>query len=459
MIMGLKLFISYATPDAQYYEIPKLANHLQNLTEVDDVKYWEEHALENIQNYMKEYIHSCDILLLFCSKNALASKPVQKEWKNAYENKKRIIPVFFDEDHVPLPLRDIRGCKFIPLEPDQNLKNLCDLVKKIANKMRDNDEDKNIRSDKDNSNEKAQWILEQQAIRDREQSELKETIKRLESQLNSLMAQRTTRKEEINYQKSITASQPKSKKIEFAQSWDPHVINPKCTILRKKMIESIRNRSNMSQFITQDVLDAMETVPRELFIKNFVSCDEEEADDIINQKMPEIYDYKSSFRITNDCSISSPEIIASQLSLVNISVNKRVLFIGAKGGYIESIAAELVGAGGLVVIYSGDEKILRNSFETCMRSTPYGEIMKFIKTTDVFDIDPLLKYGKFDVVFVCGAIPEIPPRFAYLLENGGRLIAPVGSHNSQNYIILEKKQDRLIKRIIEDFGVVFGPVK
>ncbi len=434
--MGVKIFISYAIKDGGKFDITNIYRNLQNLVEVDDVKLWKEDALANISDYMKTYVDNCDILTLFCSTNSFKSKPVIKEWKNALDKDKRVVPIFFDLKHVPQRLTEERGVKFEIFEDEQNIKDLNELIIKIA---------KDIDTLKDAVEFQKQKELEQNYA---------ERIKNLEEQLKQIQTSMTNQREEL----AKEAPAPKvSHKIEFATDWSQQIDIENTRKYRKDMVENLLTKSNTQELLDDNVLKAMEVVPREIFVDW----------DIVKQipnyrkepKLPLAYNYEIAMPVAEKCNVSSPEIIASQLSLVKIKPNNKVLFIGAKGGYMESLAADIVGASGVIVIYSGDEDVLKRSFEVCVEDTPYAEIMKFMKAKDVFDINPIKKYGFFDVIFVCGVVPKIPSSFAYLLEDNGILLAPVGSKKHQQYTILEKSGGSLSKRVIRDFSVVFGPVR
>lgn len=433
--MGIKVFISYCIKDSTTFSIPEIARNLQNLTEIEDVKFWEDHALENIQEYMRTYVNNCNILVLFCSTNSLESKPVIKEWKNALEKKKRIVPIFFLLEHVPPPIQSMRGCQFVLFKQEENIRNLSILLQKIAQDM--------IESNS----------AETERMKEQEQDYHKK-IKNFEEELKKITSLITNQETELSKEPSIKKSHHK---IEFASDWSNQIDIKETGKFRKEMIKNLLDKSNMRDLLDKNVLKAMEIVPREIFIDWGIVSRLPQY-----KKEPHLqlaYRYNEALPIAKNCNISSPEIIASQLSLVKIKSNHKVLFVGAKGGYIESLVAEIVGAGGIIVIYSGDEDVLRRSFEVCVNDTPYAEIMKFMKAKDVFDINPIKKYGFFNVIFVCGAVPKIPTSFAYLLEDNGILLAPVGSEEHQQYTILEKVEKTLTKRVIKDFGVIFGPIR
>lgn len=76
---NLLVFISYATKDADLFKIEEIAKTLKSYEEIKEVLYWQEYRKENIIKYMSENLGMCDVLILFCSPNAINSVPVEKE--------------------------------------------------------------------------------------------------------------------------------------------------------------------------------------------------------------------------------------------------------------------------------------------------------------------------------------------------------------------------------------------
>ena len=112
--MGLNIFLSYASKDAPYFKIPLIAEKLKQYPEIDEAFYWHEDAKEDIIKYMNEMINKCEVFILFCSPRALDSEPVQMEWSVALKNKKVIVPIFFNEEHIPTLLSTLIGLHYDP---------------------------------------------------------------------------------------------------------------------------------------------------------------------------------------------------------------------------------------------------------------------------------------------------------------------------------------------------------
>ncbi|MFX1309594.1 MAG: toll/interleukin-1 receptor domain-containing protein [Promethearchaeota archaeon] len=124
------VFVSYATKDAEVYKIRELAANLTKYERISDVLYWQEDMKDNIIKYMNDNLGKCDVMLLFCSPNALASEPVEKEWTAADIIGKPIIPIFNNPDHIPTLLKPRLGIKFDPFNFQKNIDEIYNLIMK-----------------------------------------------------------------------------------------------------------------------------------------------------------------------------------------------------------------------------------------------------------------------------------------------------------------------------------------
>ncbi|MFX0142175.1 MAG: toll/interleukin-1 receptor domain-containing protein, partial [Candidatus Hodarchaeota archaeon] len=128
--MGIIAFISYATKDTTKFQISRIADRLTEYPEIDDVLYWEEDLHDDIIKYMNDNIDKCNIFLLFCSENALASEPIETEWQTAFKLKKKIIPIFIDQSHIPPLISTKLGIQFDESKIDRTIKNIYKLISK-----------------------------------------------------------------------------------------------------------------------------------------------------------------------------------------------------------------------------------------------------------------------------------------------------------------------------------------
>ena len=128
--MGILVFVSYATKDADLFKVKDLAEELTRFDEIDDVLYWQEDMHDNIIKDMNDNLGKCDLMLLFCSKNALQYQPVNDEWMAAKASNKPIIPVFETVDHIPPLLRQFLGIAYNTSNLNRNIQAIYELVLK-----------------------------------------------------------------------------------------------------------------------------------------------------------------------------------------------------------------------------------------------------------------------------------------------------------------------------------------
>jgi hypothetical protein len=138
---GILVFVSYATKDAEIYKIRDLAARLTKHEKISDVLYWQEDMKDNIIKYMNDNLDRCDIMILFCSPNALVSEPVEKEWTAADIMGKPIIPIFNNSDHIPPLLKTRLGLQFDPFDLQKNVTEVYNLIlKKLEDRLVDIEE-------------------------------------------------------------------------------------------------------------------------------------------------------------------------------------------------------------------------------------------------------------------------------------------------------------------------------
>ncbi len=131
--MGATIFISYATKDSNKFQIAKIAEHLEKYSEIDNALYWEEDMQDDIYKYMNDNVGRCDVFILFCSQIALKSEPIEMEWMAALKKKKKIIPVFINEDDIPTLLCTRLGVQFRKNDLDGTIKSVYQLILKKLN--------------------------------------------------------------------------------------------------------------------------------------------------------------------------------------------------------------------------------------------------------------------------------------------------------------------------------------
>ncbi len=233
---------------------------------------------------------------------------------------------------------------------------------------------------------------------------------------------------------------------------------------RSRMVQSLRQSSNMKNMFSLSILKAMEAVPRHLFLDpgRYSGTSRQE-------QVKTAYTYNRAMGATADSNESSPEIIGVQLSLVKLEPGASVLLIGGKGGYIASIGAQITGMGGNVVTMSAQDGILETSRSRAAKS-PFAGTMTWTKVSqggldNPEDLRNTLDSGdRFHVVIFCGAIDALPMELAasVLHHPGGSLLAPVQTSLSSQQIQMltsTSPAGALETRKITEFGVIFEKPK
>jgi len=171
-----------------------------------------------------------------------------------------------------------------------------------------------------------------------------------------------------------------------------------------------------------DVLEAMERVPRHLFVEPDLRG--------------EAYD-DNPLPIGWGQTISQPYVVASMTENLHPSKNKSVLEIGTGSGYQTAVLAELFDHVDTVEYVAE----LSEGARKVLSSLGYNNISFHIG-------DGLLipaPEHKFDAIIVTAAPDEFPESLIARLKSGGRLIIPVGSA-IQDLELVTKDEQGAVKR-------------
>ena len=153
-----------------------------------------------------------------------------------------------------------------------------------------------------------------------------------------------------------------------------------------------------------DVLRAMRTVPRHLFVP---------ADylDLAYDDRPLPIGYGQT--------ISQPYIVAWMTELLQLKPGEKVLEIGTGSGYQAAVLAEL----GYVEVYSIEiiPELAAQAAER-LRRLGYGRV--HLTQGDGYFGWP--EYAPYDAIIVTAAPDHLPPPLVEQLKEGGRLVIPIG---------------------------------
>jgi len=170
----------------------------------------------------------------------------------------------------------------------------------------------------------------------------------------------------------------------------------------------------------EQVLKAMEKVPRHLFVEPSLSY--RSYDDM-------------ALPIGEGQTISQPYMVAIMTELLELKGDEKVLEIGTGSGYQAAVLAEIAKQ-----VYTVERVTLlaEKALET-LRSLGYTNIhMKVGNGTLGWPEE-----APFDRIMVTAATPEVPDPLLEQLSENGILIAPVGELFSQQLIKVRKSRGKL----------------
>ncbi len=144
--------------------------------------------------------------------------------------------------------------------------------------------------------------------------------------------------------------------------------------------------------------------------------------------------------------ISHPTTVAVMSSLLRVSSGSKVLEIGTGSGYQ---AAVLAAMGAQVITV---ERIR----ELAVKARHRLEALGYYQVAVIFG-DGSLGYpprSPYDGIIVTAASPTIPEALLKQLNEGGRLLVPVGTLEQQDLWIIEKKNGKYLEQVVENFKFV-----
>ena len=195
--------------------------------------------------------------------------------------------------------------------------------------------------------------------------------------------------------------------------------------------DSARQRMVREQLIPRNinderVLEAMAQVPRHLFVQ----------DALRSQAYGD-----HSLPIGAGQTISQPYIVALMTQALQLTGDESVLEIGTGCGYQTAVLTRLCHR--VLTV----ERIKQLHIKA--RSTlDKMQIFNVICTVD----DGTMgwpQYSPYDAIIVTAAGPDIPTPLIEQLADPGRLVIPIGSQESQELVLLEKKDGEISRQTLE----------
>jgi protein-L-isoaspartate(D-aspartate) O-methyltransferase len=166
------------------------------------------------------------------------------------------------------------------------------------------------------------------------------------------------------------------------------------------------------------VLDAMERVPRELFVPE--------------RLRDRAYD-DAALPIGHGQTISQPYMVARICEALSLHGNERVLDVGTGSGYQAAVLAELAGE----VVTIERHPALAASAQAALEGAGYERVEVRVGdgTLGVSERAP------FDAIAVAAAVPDLPPTLYDQLAERGRIVLPVGTRRVQELSLVVRSPE------------------
>ncbi len=190
--------------------------------------------------------------------------------------------------------------------------------------------------------------------------------------------------------------------------------------------KSMRNDMVEQQIVARgitdsSVLDAMQTVPRHLFIPD-------QLQSLAYQDRP--------LPIGMDQTISQPYIVAYMTESLHLNPDDVVLEIGTGSGYQAAVLAEIVKEVYSIEIVTS----LAKQAEFTLKQLEYSNV--HVKAGDGYH--GWKEHAPYDAIIITAAPLSVPPELINQLAEGGRLIVPE-EKNNQQYLTLYTKNKSKVK--------------
>jgi protein-L-isoaspartate(D-aspartate) O-methyltransferase len=200
-------------------------------------------------------------------------------------------------------------------------------------------------------------------------------------------------------------------------------------VARERLIKILRSKG-----ITDErVLDAFRRVPRHTFVDGAMYA--------------QAYD-DNALPIGEGQTISQPYIVALMTQLLELEKDQKILEIGTGSGFQTAILAQFSRR-----LYSVEsQRDLAESARKRLRGMGYENIA--FKHGDGSAGWP--QHAPFEKIIVTAAGPAVPETLVEQLENGGRMVIPIGDRHHQELMVCDKTEHGIEKR--SEGGVVFVPL-
>ncbi len=149
--------------------------------------------------------------------------------------------------------------------------------------------------------------------------------------------------------------------------------------------------------------------------------------------------------------ISAPHMIITLLHHMELAAGQEIIVIGCKGGYLSALIATILGENGRVNVLDPSTEVINHARE---RLTHWPTIDT--RAVETLDVAPVAFPGEFNRVIMTGQIEAIPKWIKSRVSDGGFVIAPLGSMDSQNLMKIEFQDNLELETNLGN--VCFGPI-
>ncbi|MBN2155662.1 MAG: hypothetical protein JW776_06445 [Candidatus Lokiarchaeota archaeon] len=195
-----------------------------------------------------------------------------------------------------------------------------------------------------------------------------------------------------------------------------------------RVVQAMRN-IRIEDFITEEMIESF--IPPEKKLRGG-NIDTNDVKTVLNelferyyknQPLPFYFDPKLSR------STGAPHMIAIIAQLLDIEENDKILILGSKSGYLESVIQDIEKGTQVYVI----EKVPEIYSITKSNLDRINAGIKIYLGDPIYSINEL-PISQFDKILVTGFMKEVPKQVFDYLKIGGILCAPVGSFYEQDFL-------------------------
>lgn len=182
-------------------------------------------------------------------------------------------------------------------------------------------------------------------------------------------------------------------------------------VRHRQLITSLRNAG----ISDERILAVIAATPRELFV---------------DQSQRDIAYADRALPIGMGQTISQPLMVAMMTQALQLSGKERVLEIGTGSGYQTAVLAHLA-----TQVYS-IERHQKLAYQAAQHLTQLG-----LQNVSIYVGDGSLGWpnaAPYDRILVTAAAPEVPSLLVEQLVSGGLLVIPVGSHERQDLLVVQR---------------------